>query len=130
MMRLKTTTSMIAIGLMSVVWMGTANAETTIPVDMASTTATKHEIAVLQVLSEICPPMLNDWQRTRFDQAYDYELKQLMPTISNPQAAVRYLSTQQDYKVVLSSMRDWTMGFSDAENLALCQELATSKYPY
>ncbi|WP_019673547.1 MCR_0457 family protein [Psychrobacter lutiphocae] len=103
-------------------------AETTIPVDLAGTTATKHEIAVLQVLSEICPPMLNNQQKSNFYKAYNYELKQMLPTIENPKAAIQYLSTQQDYKTILSSMRSWTMGFSPEENLALCTDLANTEF--
>lgn len=101
--------------------------ETTIPVDLAGANTTKHEIAVLQVLSEVCPPMLGAQQRSNFRRAYNSELKKMLPTIDNPKAAIQYLSTQQDYKVVLTSMRNWTMGFSHDENLALCNDLANAK---
>lgn len=102
-------------------------AETTIPVDLAGANATKHEIAVLQVLSEVCPPMLSNRQRAGFRRSYNAQLKQMLPTIDNPKAAIQYLSTQQDYKVILTSMRNWTMGFSREENKALCNDLADAE---
>ncbi len=103
-------------------------AQTTIPVDLSRATATKHEIAVLQVLSEVCPPMLNRQQRQNFQKTYNQQLKQMLPSIENPKAAIRYLSTQQDYRTILSSMRNWTLSYSRDENLALCTDLASADF--
>ncbi|SJM73095.1 hypothetical protein A1232T_02301 [Psychrobacter piechaudii] len=103
-------------------------AQTTIPVDLSRATATKHEIAVLQVLSEVCPPMLNRQQRQNFQKTYNQQLKQMLPSIDNPKAAIRYLSTQQDYRTILSSMRNWTLSYSRDENLALCTDLASADF--
>lgn len=103
-------------------------AHTTIPVDLSRATATKHEFAVLQVLAEVCPPMLNRQQRTNFQKTYNHQLKQMLPSIDNPKAAIRYLSTQQDYKTILSSMRNWTLSYSRDENLALCTDLASADF--
>ncbi len=103
-------------------------AQTTIPVDLSRATATKHEIAVLQVLSEVCPPMLNRQQRQSFQKTYNQQLKQMLPSIENPKSAIRYLSTQQDYKTILSSMRSWTLSYSRDENLALCTDLANADF--
>lgn len=100
----------------------------TIPVDLAGANTTKHEIAVLQVLSEVCPPMLGPKKTASFRRSYNAELRKMLPaSIDNPAAAIQYLSTQQDYKSVLTSMRNWTMGFSHDENLALCNDLANAK---
>ncbi|WP_296404832.1 hypothetical protein [Psychrobacter sp.] len=101
-------------------------AQTTMPVDLSRSSATKHEIAVLQVLSEICPPMLNRQQRYNFKKTYNQQLKQMLPEIDNPKAAIRYLSTQQDYKTILSSIRNWTLSYSHDDNLALCTDLANT----
>ena len=94
----------------------------TIAIDMSELSTTKEEVAVLQVLSEICPPMLSKG----FATAYNVELKNLMPTITDPRMAVQYLSTQQDYKQILEETRQWTLGFSNADNKQVCQELADS----
>lgn len=103
-------------------------AQTTIPIDFSGISTTKHEIAVLQVLAEVCPPMLNRQQRDNFQRSYNQQLRQMLPTVNNPRAAVRYLSTQQDYKAILASMRNWTLSYSREENLALCNDLASASF--
>jgi len=101
---------------------------TTIPLDMSGINITKHEIAVMQVLSEICPPMLNGKQKQRFYKSYTVQLHELMPSLEDPKAAIQYLSTQQDYRQILQGIRGWTMGFSKQENKALCEDLANADY--
>ena len=95
-------------------------------IDMSGMNITKHEIAVMQVLSEICPPMLYGNQKQRFYKSYNMQLHELMPTLEDPKAAIQYLSTQQDYRQILQGIRSWTMGFSKSENKALCQDLANA----
>ncbi len=104
------------------------NSATTIPLDMSGINVTKHEIAVMQVLSEICPPMLNTRQKQRFYKSYSVQLQELMPSLEDPKAAIQYLSTQQDYRQILQGIRSWTMGFSKQENKALCEDLANAEY--
>ena len=122
--------AMIAMLLMGVTVSGIAEDKNgdTIAIDMSELSTTKEEVAVLQVLSEICPPMLNKSQQTGFNTAYNVELKKLMPTISDPRLAVQYLSSQQDYKQILNETRQWTLSYPKADNLQLCKELASSKY--
>jgi hypothetical protein len=104
------------------------NPTTTIPLDMSGINITKHEIAVMQVLSEICPSMLNGNQKQRFYKSYTVQLHELMPSLEDPKAAIQYLSTQQDYRQILQGIRSWTMGFSKQENKALCEDLANAEY--
>ena len=104
------------------------NSGTTIPLDMSGINITNHEIAVMQVLSEICPPMLNGKQKQRFYKSYTVQLHELMPSLEDPKAAIQYLSTQQDYRQILQGIRSWTMGFSKQENKALCEDLANADY--
>ncbi|MDN3399160.1 hypothetical protein QL919_10530 [Psychrobacter sp. APC 3426] len=104
------------------------NPATTIPLDMSGINITKHEIAVMQVLSEICPPMLNGKQKQRFYKSYTVQLHELMPSLEDPKAAIQYLSTQQDYRQILQGIRSWTMGFSKQDNKALCEDLANAEY--
>jgi hypothetical protein len=104
------------------------NPSTTIPLDMSGINITKHEIAVMQVLSEICPSMLNGNQKQRFYKSYTVQLHELMPSLEDPKAAIQYLSTQQDYRQILQGIRSWTMGFSKQENKALCEDLANAEY--
>lgn len=104
------------------------NSSTTIPLDMSGMNITKHEIAVMQVLSEICPPMLNCNQKQRFYKSYNVHLHELMPTLEDPKSAIQYLSTQQDYRQILRSIRSWTMSFSKQDNKAICEDLANAEY--
>ncbi len=105
-----------------------SNTVSTIPIDMSGMSVTKHEIAVMQVLSEICPAMLSSKQKPRFYKSYNAQLQELMPTLDDPRAAIQYLSTQQDYRQILQSMRSWTMSFSKQENKAICEDLANSSF--
>ena len=105
-----------------------SNSATTIPLDLSGVNITKHEIAVMQVLSEICPPMLTGKQKQRFYKSYNVQLHELMPSLEDPKAAIQYLSTQQDYRQILQGIRSWTMGFSKQENKALCEDLANAEY--
>ena len=105
-----------------------ANNVSTIPLDMSGMNITKHEIAVMQVLSEICPPMLNKRQKQRFYKSYNSQLHELMPTLEDPKAAIQYLSTQQDYRQILQSIRSWTLGFSKQDNKDLCVDMANAEY--
>lgn len=99
-----------------------------IAIDMSELSATKNEIAVLQVLSEICPPMLAKNQQQGFANAYNVELKKLMPSLNNPKQAIQYLSTQQDYKKILADTRQWTLTYPKSENKEICTDLATYQY--
>ena len=105
-----------------------SNSATTIPLDLSGVNITKHEIAVMQVLSEICPPMLTGKQKQRFYKSYNVQLHELMPSLEDPKAAIQYLSTQQDYRQILQGIRSWTMGFSKQDNKALCEDLANAEY--
>ncbi|WP_201537839.1 MCR_0457 family protein [Psychrobacter immobilis] len=104
------------------------NPATTIPLDMSGINVTKHEIAVMQVLSEICPSMLAGKQKQRFYKSYNVQLHELMPSLEDPKAAIQYLSTQQDYRQILQGIRNWTMSFSKQDNKALCEDLADAEY--
>ncbi len=117
-----------SIAMLSQATQAASNSSTTIPLDLSGVNITKHEIAVMQVLSEICPPMLNGKQKQRFYKSYNVQLHELMPSLEDPKAAIQYLSTQQDYRQILQGIRSWTMGFSKQENRALCEDLANAEY--
>ena len=117
-----------SIAMLSQATNAASNSATTIPLDLSGINITKHEIAVMQVLSEICPPMLTGKQKQRFYKSYNVQLHELMPSLEDPKAAIQYLSTQQDYRQILQGIRSWTMGFSKQENKALCEDLADAQY--
>lgn len=117
-----------SIAMLSQATQAASNESTTIPVDLSGINITKHEIAVMHVLSEICPPMLTGKQKQRFYKSYNVQLHELMPSLEDPKAAIQYLSTQQDYRQILQGIRSWTMDFSKQENKALCEDLANAEY--
>ena len=117
-----------SIAMLSQATNAASNSATTIPLDLSGINITKHEIAVMQVLSEICPPMLTGKQKQRFYKSYNVQLHELMPSLEDTKAAIQYLSTQQDYRQILQGIRSWTMGFSRQDNKALCEDLANAEY--
>lgn len=117
-----------SVAMMSQATSAATNAATTIPLDMSGMNITKHEIAVMHVLSEICPPMLNGKQKQRFYKSYNTQLHELMPALEDPKAAIQYLSTQQDYRQILQGIRSWTLGFSKQENKLLCEDMANAEF--
>ena len=117
-----------SIAMLSQATNAASNSATTIPLDLSGINITKHEIAVMQVLSEICPPMLTGKQKQRFYKSYNVQLHELMPSLEDPKAAIQYLSTQQDYRQIFQGIRSWTLGFSRQDNKALCEDLANAEY--
>lgn len=93
--------------------------------DLSQINATPHELAFLQVLSEICPPMLNSEQKRLFSKAYQEQLVYFMPNI-NATAAMHQISSQREYRRALDWARKWTKTFPREENRALCIEFAES----
>lgn len=91
-------------------------------------TVSQYELALIQVLSEICPSMLTQTQRVRFSKAYNEQLRSFMPTSANPQQTLKQLSAQREYRLVLHNVRSWTSSYPAAENRALCQEFAQSVF--
>lgn len=87
--------------------------------------ATPHELAFLQVLSELCPTMLNARQKQQFHEAYNEQLSSFLPNL-NTNATMLQISSQNEYKRALKWARSWTKTFPESENRALCVEFAES----
>lgn len=81
-------------------------------------------LALAQVISEMCPTLLNNQLKSNFDVGFRHEMNTLLPAGSNPDSAFRRLSIQQDYQQALRSIKSWTKDFSRQENIALCEEIA------
>lgn len=85
----------------------------------------QYELALIQVLSEICPPVLNAQQKANFNRAYNQQLRLFMPRSANPHQTLRQLTAQREYRMVLHNVRAWTASFPASENRALCREFAS-----
>lgn len=88
---------------------------------------TPHELALVQVLSEICPPLLNPSQRQKFDRVYQNQLQAFMPNL-NAAAVMQQIGSQSGYRAVLSGIRSWTLSYPAAENQALCVEFSEMSF--
>ncbi len=111
----------LGLGLAQQVW-----ANTSTHLDLSQVEVTPHELALTQVLAEICPPMLNQTQRQKFTQAYQAQLKEFLPNL-NTTLAMQQISSQKYYKNILKSIRTWTLSYPKEENKALCIEFAESQ---
>ncbi|STZ00193.1 Uncharacterised protein [Moraxella lacunata] len=92
--------------------------------DLPDVRVTKYELALIQVMAEMCPNMLHGRQRDRFYEAYDSQLRAFIPNADDPEEVLVYLSTQQDYRAVLQNVRAWTATFPDRENREICAQFA------
>ncbi|MBE9579157.1 MULTISPECIES: MCR_0457 family protein [Moraxella] len=92
--------------------------------DLTDVRVTKYELALVQVMAEMCPNMLHGRQRDRFYEAYDSQLRAFIPNADDPEEVLVYLSTQQDYRAVLQNVRSWTKSFPPNENRELCVDFA------
>lgn len=87
-------------------------------------TASQYELALIQVLSEICPPMLTRDERTQFYEAYQSQLRKFFPEVENPNDTLRRFSTNPEYNTILQNIRTWTANYPTSENKAVCQDFA------
>lgn len=94
-----------------------------VPVDFANIYITKQELASMHAVSEVCNKLLQADLHNKFEKAFNIQLKYLFPKIKNPKAAMQYLSTQKDYKLLLNK---WKNKYSEEENIALCEEMVNS----
>lgn len=95
------------------------------PTQVAYTiTVSQYELALAQVLFEICPSMLNKEQQLNFYQAYQNQLRVFIHTSGDPTDTMRHIANQKNYQAILQNIRIWTASFPPQENQKLCQEFA------
>ena len=87
-------------------------------------TVSQYELALVQVLAEICPPMLNPDQRLLFIKAYDQQLRSFLPTADNPNDTLKLLHSQRDYRTALQNVRAWTASYPINQNRRLCLQFS------
>lgn len=95
-------------------------------VDLSLIEVTPHELALTQVLSEICPPLLNAVQKQKFTESYQIQLQALMPAL-DASLAMKQINRQREYKAILNDIRRWTLSYPNEENKALCIEFAETQ---
>lgn len=82
---------------------------------------TKEEVAVVHVLSEICPDIIG--KNENFNKGYERMLTDLLPGISDPVLAVEALSEEGDYQEVLAEARQNASKHSREDNREVCLEM-------
>lgn len=87
-------------------------------------TVSQYELALVQVLAEICPPMLNSDQRLLFIKAYNQQLRSFLPTATNPNDTLKHMHSQRDYRTALQNVRAWTASYPINQNRRLCLQFS------
>lgn len=87
-------------------------------------TVSQYELALIHVLADICPPMLNNRQKVYFSRAYNSKLQDFMPYSADPKYALRQLLSRRDYRTIYQNVHAWTTSYPVEENRALCKEFA------
>lgn len=86
-----------------------------------------HELALTQILSEVCPPLIDEGLHEQFTHSYQAHLKLLMPTL-DPNLVMPKINEHPEYTKILQGIREWTMGYPDGENKELCIEFAEATF--
>lgn len=82
---------------------------------------TREEIAAIQVLSEICPQIIG--KNKNFDDGYQRILKDLLPGISDPVAAVKAYSQETDFQAMIKQAREDAAKASAEDNRQVCLDV-------
>lgn len=95
--------------------------------DLSSVDVSPHELALTQVLSEICPRLLGVSKQKDFMQSYEMHLKLLIPN-ADSKAVMAHFNRQKEYRAILEGVRRWTLSYPASENKALCLEIAEASF--
>ena len=82
---------------------------------------TREEIAAIHVLSEICPQIIG--KNKNFDAGYNRVLKDLLPGISDPVAAVKAYSQESDFQPLIKQAREEAARASSEDNRQVCLDV-------
>lgn len=89
--------------------------------DLSLIEVTPHELALAQVLSEVCPPLLTPVQQEKFAAAHQAHLQSFMPNLDVTEA-INQMEKLRSYRMIVKDVRKWTLSFPAEENRALCVE--------
>lgn len=98
-------------------------------IDLSTVDVSPHELALTQVLSEICPRLLGMDKQKDFMQSYETHLKLLIPN-ADSKAVMAQFNRQKEYRTILEGIRRWTLSYPAVENKALCLEIAEASFDH
>ncbi|OTG83336.1 hypothetical protein B9T33_02710 [Acinetobacter sp. ANC 5054] len=84
---------------------------------------TKQELAAIYVLSEVCPKLVSDNDKPKFDAGYAKLAKEYLPSEKNPVNALQQLSKQKSFKEALNEAKSDAKKAGNKKNGEICKEL-------
>lgn len=121
-MMIKLSKSFLALGLSMMVATGAFANQQEENVEVSNDTGTtREEVAAIQVLSEICPQIIG--QNKNFDAGYQRILKDLLPGISDPVAAVKAYSQDAEFQAMMKQAREDAARASAEDNRQVCLDV-------
>lgn len=83
----------------------------------------QEEIATVDVLNEICPKILGVNNNKNFSKGYRNLLRELLPSIKNPELSVKSMRTDPDYMKILDNARTRALAEKAEDNREVCLEV-------
>ena len=90
-------------------------------IEVTQQQVTKEELAAIHVLSEICPSLIK--VDDAFKTGYSNLLKDYLPNEKDPQAALKSVVKQKDFKAILEQARKDAKQAGKKENTEICEDV-------
>lgn len=81
----------------------------------------EEEMAAIHVLAQICPKLVNDQQQ--WQQGYANILRDYLPGLKQPAAALQQLSQQPQFQPILRQAEETAQHEGDRKNRVICEEI-------
>lgn len=88
---------------------------------------TMEEVATVDILTEICPKLLDGAQVGAFNSGYQRLITELLPNIPTPATSIKVLHDDAEYKELLQTAREDAASVSVEENRQVCLDVVN--YP-
>lgn len=83
----------------------------------------QEEIATVDALNDICPQILGANNSKNFRKGYRNLLRELLPSIKNPELSVKSMHTDPDYMKILDNARTRALAEKAEDNREVCLEV-------
>ncbi len=83
----------------------------------------QEEIATVDALNDICPQILGANNSKNFRKGYRNLLRELLPSIKNPELSVKSMHTDPDYMKILDNARTRALAEKVEDNREVCLEV-------
>ena len=86
---------------------------------------TMEEVATVDILTEICPKVLESSQVGAFNIGYQRLLSEMLPNIPTPATSIKTLHDDAEYKALLDTAREDAASVSVEENRQVCLDVVS-----